>query len=244
MSIGYEQVYQLRTGDFDRYCRPQPASVLDIFQDIAGVNAESMPNMSFADMQRQQLLWVVTRIRYELVACPALHEQVHVRTWPLAPSRKGFQREYVMESLDGRVYILGSSEWIVMDANTRSFVSVKDIAGEGGDYASETVFDGRLRKIRTFEPHGPGHVLVPAHTDIDVNGHVNNTKYANYALDAVELGPDEPITSFQIDFRHELMDGQETTVYARREGDEVVTMGMQGDVVSFATRMLVGHATS
>ena len=233
MSIGYEQTYQLRTGDFDQYRHPLPASILDIFQDSAGVNAESMPGMDIATMDERGLLWVVTRLKYELVGMPALHQQVRVRTWPLAPKRKGFQREYLMESLEGEVLAKGSSEWIVMSAATRGFVSMKDVASGEGDYRTDTVFEGRMRKIAPFEPQGEGHTLVPTFTDIDTNGHVNNTKYANYALDALQLGPSEVIRTCQIDYRRELRAGQHVTVHTRREGTRALVMGTQGGEVSF-----------
>ncbi|MEF2845386.1 MAG: thioesterase, partial [Eggerthellaceae bacterium] len=67
MTIGYEQTYQLRTDDFDRYSRLQPASVLDVFQDVAGVSAELTPGMTWREITDAGLVWVVTRIKYEVL---------------------------------------------------------------------------------------------------------------------------------------------------------------------------------
>ena len=47
MTIKYEQTYQLRTGDFDRFAHLLPSSILDVFQDVAGVNAEIVPGMTW-----------------------------------------------------------------------------------------------------------------------------------------------------------------------------------------------------
>lgn len=237
MSIGYEQVYQLRTCDFDRYRRPRPASVLDIFQDVAGVNAESMPGMDLATMDANHFMWVLTRVKYEVVSNPALHEQVKVHTWPLAPTRMGFQREYTIESLDGQTRIQGSSDWVVLDWAEHNLVPIKEITDGSGDYATEKVFPERLKKIRKFEPEGEGYKLMPTFTDIDMNGHVNNTKYGDYALDALELGPDEAVRTFQIDYRHELHDGEHVMVYTQRREDEALVMGMQGEEVAFMVRI-------
>lgn len=229
MPIGYEQTYQLRTGDFDQYEHLQPASVLDICQDIAGANAERTPSMSFAEMSAAKLLWVTTRIKYEVVQTPPLHAQVKVRTWPLAPTRIGFQREYTMHSLDGELLVKCSSEWVMMSSETRSFVSARDVYAGPDDFSEETVFTGKLRRTRAFDAtKGSGAMVKPSFSDIDVNGHVNNTKYANYILDALELGPDEAIKSFQIDYRHEIRLGDTVEVFAQRtDGGAVMAMGVR-----------------
>ena len=41
-SLFLEKDYRLRTGDFDRYRRLHPTAVLDLFQDIGGLQAEMM----------------------------------------------------------------------------------------------------------------------------------------------------------------------------------------------------------
>ena len=41
-------------------------------------------------------------------------------------------------------------------------------------------------------------------SDLDVNNHVNNTKYADYVLDAVNPTKAETLDVFQIDYRKEV----------------------------------------
>mgnify|MGYP000450239005 CR=1 FL=1 len=53
MTIEYEQTYQLRTGDFDRFAHLLPSSILDVFQDVAGVNAENVPGMTWKAILRK-----------------------------------------------------------------------------------------------------------------------------------------------------------------------------------------------
>lgn len=230
MTIEYEQTYQLRTGDFDTYAHLQPASVLDIFQDAAGANADRTPGMTMEDaVEGTKLLWVITRLKYEVVATPALHEQVKVRTWPLAPTRMGFQREYTIKRLDGELLVKGTSEWVLMDAVTRSFVSARDVYNGPDDFSTERNFEKKVRKLRDFEPADKGCRITPTFTDIDVNGHVNNTKYASYVLDALNPGKDEVIRTFQIDYRHELRCGQSVDIHLAREDGAVTALGISDD---------------
>ena len=238
MAIEYEQTYQLRTGDFDRYAHLQPASILDVFQDVAGVNAENVPGMTWKELTDAGLFWVVTRIKYEIIETPALHEQVIARTWPLAPTRLGFQREYTMRGLDDRLLVKCSSDWILMDYATRSYVSARDFYTGSYDFSKETVFDKKVRKIHTFEPHDDGILLDAQFVDIDINGHVNNSKYTNFVMNALDLGEDETIHTFQIDYRHEVRPHDHMRLHSQREGNVITTIALNKEKeCMFATKI-------
>lgn len=226
MTIGYEQTYQLRTGDFDRYYHLLPSSILDVFQDVAGVNAEQVPGMTWKELSDAGLFWVVTRIKYEVLETPALHEQVIARTWPLSPTRLGFQRDYTMRKLDGTPLVICSSDWILMDYKTRGFVSARDFYKGPVDFSRTKVFDKKIRKIKSFEPEDEGTRFKVSFVDIDINGHVNNSKYPNYVMNALDLPENEHIKTFQIDYRHELRPSGEVTIHSKRDGNIISSMGI------------------
>ncbi|MGI6033556.1 MAG: acyl-[acyl-carrier-protein] thioesterase [Coriobacteriales bacterium] len=230
MTIAHEQEYQLRTGDFDRYEHVQPASVLDVFQDIAGISADNTPSMSYEEMKARGYFWAITRIKYEVMRQPKMHERVIGRTWPLAPSRAGFQREYTIRSLSDELLVRGTSKWIVMDFANRSLVNAADVYQGPDDFSDETTFPDKLRKLKTIEPQGEPVRCTPAYTDIDLNGHVNNIRYANFALNAFGEGAARGVKTLQIDYRHEVQLGQTLEIYtATRETGEAVAQGMLED---------------
>ena len=71
-----------------------------------------------------------------------------------------------------------------------------------------------------------------------MNGHVNNTKYANYAIDALDPKENEIVTSFQIDYRHEVKKGDTLKVSVHRDGEIALVKGedLSGNVM-FACKM-------
>lgn len=64
-------------------------------------------------------------------------------------------------------------------------------------------------------------------SDLDLNGHVNNTNYATYASDV--LSPEEEILSMEIVFHKELKLGDTLTVYAKRQDNFVTVVGRRED---------------
>ena len=68
-------------------------------------------------------------------------------------------------------------------------------------------------------------MVIPTFSQLDCNGHVNNTKYANYVLDALQLSEETPIRTFQIHYRKELLLGASVTVYTQYENGVYDVMG-------------------
>ena len=131
-----------------------------------------------------------------------------------------------MRKLDGTPLVKCSSDWILMDYQTRSFASARDFYKGPQDFSEEKVFEKKLRKIKTFEPEEQGVEDVVSFVDIDINGHVNNSKYPNFVMNALELSENETIKTFQIDYRHELRLGDRVRVHSKRDGKTITSLGI------------------
>ena len=126
MSNLWSKTYTLRTGDFDKFGRIQPAAVLDLFQDAAGQHGEEL-GVGFDVMLQRSYLWVLVRVKFRILHAPHRYQTVTVKTWPLEPNRLSYRRDYCMEDEDGRKLIVGTSEWVVMHSEKRRLLSVPDL---------------------------------------------------------------------------------------------------------------------
>lgn len=216
--------YYLRESDFDMNSNILPSSVLSIFQDIAGFHAESM-GIGFASLLAKDLLWMIVRTKYIVEKAPQKHSTVKVRTWPLAPRGPIVRREYVMTDQNGDVLIRSSSDWTVVNCKSRTLESAKEIYPIT-EFLSETAIDDKLKKIKDTESFEPCGNVTAAFCDIDSNGHVNNTKYADYIINA--LKPQKAIKEFQIDFQKEVLLGEEISLFVGADENRIVIKGMDG----------------
>ena len=234
-----EKCYELRSADFDCYDRIHPSSVLSLFQDVAGIHANEL-GVGFDALMAQKTIWVLTKVCYRMVGTPRRYETVRVRTWPLPPARVNFRREYVMETPDGEVLIRGSSEWVVVHSEKRRVLPATDLY-PSDDYCTDTCFQGRLAKVPLFPTEGEGHRLVTGFTQLDINGHINNTCYADYVMDALAPGAGETVREMQIDYHRELRSGQEAALYLQRRDGTVLCRGMSGGECMFSCRVELGE---
>lgn len=227
MTAFFERDYWLRTSDFDAFGRIQPAAILDLFQDVAGAHSVDM-GIGAMVMWEKGLMWVLTKVKYRLEGPMKMFQRVKVQTWPLQPTRIGFQREYCIRDEAGELLVRGSSQWVLVDAVERHFMPVKEVYPEAMAFSDETMFEGKILRLREFEPQGEAYRRRPGWSEVDINGHVNNTKYANFVLDALAPGEDEPILGLQMDYHREVQAGTELHIETRRDGNTVLACGRNG----------------
>ena len=235
MTLSMERDYQLRWMDFDRHGRLQPAAALDIFQDVATMHANGM-GIGRDDMVPRGVFWAVVRTKLEMAKQPAHFQTVTVRTWPHTPTRFSFLRDFTMRDQAGDLIAKATTEWVLMDIEARKFVSVKDYYDGLDDFDEARAFERKPRKIPDFEEgNRPVVEVVPRFSDIDVNGHVNNARYANYLMDALDPDSASAVKTLQLDYRHEALPGAPLAVHALAEDGRVLMKGVNVEgAIAFA----------
>ena len=235
MALEMSLDYRLRWLDFDRYGHMRPETILDLFQDVATLQAESM-GIGHGAMLEKGVFWVIVRIKCEIVRQPEHYKVVTARTWPHTLSSFSFLRDFELLDESGDVLVKASSEWVLMNAETRRFAKVKGLYNGPTDFVGDRAFEGKMRKVPNFdEGNLPILEVTPAYSDIDLNGHVNNARYTNFVLDALKPDARLSMKTFQIDYRHEAMPGEPLHVHARVEEGRALVKGVNSDgITSFA----------
>ncbi len=245
-----DKKYPLRLSDFDKNNRLLPSSILDLFQDAAGAHA-TLLGKSGPELAKINQCWMLTRIRYEVIRQPALYEEVTVRTWPVESRRIELDRDYQILGGDGEVLIKGTSQWVVMDISDREapkLVPARDFELGVENYIQERTFERAFpRAVYTAVESDEPYLCRSCYTDLDMNCHVNNTKYANFALSSFgdTLSRDACIFGFRIDYTKEVREGEILRIHHQRQENadgtfDVVCRGeTDGTPVKFGVRFTI-----
>ncbi len=228
-ALEMQRGYRLRWLDFDRYGRLRPAAVLDLLQDMATLQAEVM-GIGYEAMQAKGVFWALVRLKYQMTGTPCHHQAVQVRTWPHTPSRFSFQRDYQILAEDGDELVKATSEWVLMDIAERRFAKVGDVYEAQGAFLGDRAFPCKPKKIAwPGQENLPVYEVVPQFGCIDQNGHVNNSCYPGFVMDALDPGPERILDTLQIDFRHEVVQGMPLQVHLNDEGERTAAQGVRPD---------------
>ena len=224
MNVEFSKNYYLRALDFDMDSRIFPRAVLEIFQDIAGAHAET-DGFGLNDLKSRNLFWIIVRTKFIIEKQPLKYTEVKVKTWPLEPKGYFFRRDYTIEDQSGDILIRGSSDWMILNSETRSLTAAKDIYPEDTAYKTDLAIDEKLKKLRDFKGDTTQYTVTPAFCDVDVNGHVNNTKYADFVINAINPEGKE-IESFQIDYLKEVLKGEPLKILTGFEENKAFSKGV------------------
>lgn len=235
----FSSVYTLRAADFGLYSRLKPSSILDLFQDVAGRHAMEL-GCDGPTLLKRKLAWVIVKLRFRVLGTAHMYQPVTVSTWPLPAGRIGYQREYRISDAQGNTIVEGSSEWVLMDISSRRIAAAGNVYNLT-EHCEEKVFSDGFPRLRAFEAEGEAYSCLPPFSDFDLNGHVNNTKYANYVLDALRLPENEVISSFQLDYHREVLPGKALEIYHRRDENVILARGENEGEKMFSCRITLAE---
>lgn len=175
-------------------------------------------------------IWVIAWTQIHISRLPEAGEQVLLRIWPGRMKTMMQVRKYAFYAADGEVLACAASMFVLMDANTRSFAApseilkylpVVEIPGEPNLPPMRLEFPTELRKTLQRS------VLAE---EIDLNGHLNNTRYLDWAD---ELTEGRVPTSIWVQYAKELLEGQEVTLRYELGEDGLYARGSSAAAESF-----------
>jgi acyl-ACP thioesterase len=175
-------------------------------------------------------IWVIAWTQIHISRLPALGEQVILRIWPGKMKAMMQVRKYAFYTAAGEPLACAASIFVMMDANTRGFAAPSEIL----KYLPVVELPGEpdLPPMRLNFPSELGQTMTRtvAHEEIDLNGHLNNTHYLDWA-DGL-MGEKTP-TSLWVQYVKELMEGQEVTLRYELGKDGLHVRGSSAAAESF-----------
>jgi acyl-ACP thioesterase len=157
---------------------------------------------------------------------PHADDIIHLRTWPSTREGLFTCREFEMRDRNGDLFSRATSSWAVLDLASRRPVRLQECLPQypltarralDDDFASLPHFpdtaDDTFRELP----------FLVRRSDQDSNQHVNNTVYADWALEAV---PDDVaachLQSLEVSFRAEVLYGDSilSQCVVKRSGDD------------------------
>ena len=214
---------------FDVNDRISIKSILNIFQDVASIHAEEI-GVGYQEMLNKNLYWVLSRIKIDIIQMPEINQSVIVETWPHEKGRIDFDRDLRILSEDGKVLIIGTSKWCVIDTINRK-LQRSDNINYNGEIYPKLNYEDKLNKISI-----PNNEIIEkskykvAYSDLDHNLHMNNTNYANLVMNTIK---NKKISHFEINFLNECRLDDEITLYHTSDNSHEYVIGKIKETQTF-----------
>ena len=209
----FETDVPVRYHELDSHGDLKPVTLLNYLQDAAGLHASQL-GVSVADLRRQGLIWVLSRLHLVVDRYPRAGQTVIVKTWP--STRQGLFSCREFELLDGRGgkgVARATTSWAVLNIASRRPVALDVCLPAYPLYERRAIYDdfSTLEQFPAGTLHSESRFRV-LRDDLDSNKHVNNAIFAGWALesvpDAVAAGS---LAELEITFRAEVLYGDTVT---------------------------------
>ncbi len=213
-----EEKFRIRTYECGIDGRIKIFSLMQYLQEIAALHAEQL-GLGFDKLSEMNGYWVLSNIRIEISRLPGRDDEITLRTWPSGYSRTIATREFVGKDQNGSDLFHAGSEWMVLNKETNRLKNLfrLDLS------LPKTGVKALPDELNRLEPNGDyrvGAVREPPvrvpRSSIDLNGHVNNTEYVRWGIDALSRAfkLEDSIRYVQATYLSEVFEGDELDLLA------------------------------
>lgn len=232
--MSHQENYYLETSLVDKNLNLKLSSLFLLFQDIAGKHAEEL-GIGKASTTDVGLKWIITRYRIDFNKLPKYGETIKLVTYPGKRNPFFFFRHFYMEDLEGNLLLKASSVWVVLDAKTNKVktnpfsVEVPEEFLEDELPNPDKILEDATTLVSTREV---------TYSDIDLNGHLNNTRYIEFIQDIhdSEFYKNHEIKTLTINYSQEIKEGNTVNIYSNNQNPEIIK-GKVNDVESFKIKI-------
>lgn len=210
----YKTKHRIEISDVDFMKKLRLSILFRYFQDIASLHAEKL-GVGIETLEKERrLAWILMRMRVEIVRMPIWDEEITLETWPQEP-RLFCERDYYVKDAEGKIIIRAASVWAIFDMKARK-LSRDKITYEGlGTIVKERAIENKKRPPNPPGQFEPAYKKVVGYSDVDMNGHLNNSRYIDYIMDCFSLEGHQKyqVKAIEVDYLNEALPGDSLVLY-------------------------------
>jgi acyl-ACP thioesterase len=190
ISKHFEQ-FKIRASEVDLNGKATLPALCSLFQEVAG-NHALMLNFDISQLHEQNLTWVLHRMDIKISRFPDWRETITIETWPAAGDALRAYRDYRILDENGTQIGCCLSYWMMMNLKTRRPTRMPKEVLELRLDEIEHVLPLKKDRPRPIKQTDVQKNFSVRRADLDMNKHVNNSKYLEWMLENL---PEKTLTT-------------------------------------------------
>lgn len=178
----YEQNFSIYSYLVDIKLDLTLSNLMCFFQEVAWAHS-NREDAGWKFLQSKEMFWALIKFYLKIHRMPQWEEKIKVRTWAKATKQIIYPRDFEVVDESGNLLVAATSDWVILDK--KNFRPQKNILQE----EEKMILDRfaiqenipKIPKINFSEEEGGCKSVL--YSDIDMNQHVNNTRYLMWAID-------------------------------------------------------------
>ncbi|MFH1913282.1 MAG: acyl-ACP thioesterase domain-containing protein [Pseudomonadota bacterium] len=185
----HDHAYDVRSYEPRQDGRIPITAICNQLQDIASRHADAM-GFGYHDLETSGHYWLLARLHVMMERMPGYGEGVRVRTWPSGNERLVATRDFLIlepgqGAEPGAVMGRATSAWVTMNTRTHRPDPPSEVLHERLIPEVEHALVFPAKSVTRLRAGDHETAVTARRADLDINGHVNNVRYAEFCLEAV-----------------------------------------------------------
>lgn len=225
----YEKNVIVNSRDVDGAGHCRASALLAYLQDASAEHSALCGCDRKRLVERYHVFWMLTRIKVHLERPICWLDHLTIRTGHRGAKGILLYRDYEL-LVDSTLVGDACALWVLPDLNTRKLLNtsttpIPELAASAGGLTP------RIRHLTALHPPADLPLMearLMRYSDTDVNGHVNNTKYADFACDALNmegLSQEQYLGGLEITYHEECMPGETLLLSGGGAGEAMFVHG-------------------
>ena len=193
--------YRIHSYEVDRSSRALPHVLLCYMLNSAWAHVNDS-RFSFNSLHDDGQFWVLSRFLAVFHQIPRWDDELTIETWGKGIDKLFASRDFVIYSDAREKLISATSAWLIIDRKTLRPLRMETLKEQFPFQSERHELENKLEKIRARSVPGTNTEFKVRYSDLDVNQHVNSSKYMQWILDSfpVEILEGKNIKSFEINY--------------------------------------------
>ena len=182
----YEETMKPTLEDFGRDGNITEKAVLRMLENIACYHSD-MVGYGAGTMNETMIGWILLEWKVKILRLPKYGEQLRVTTWSRGKATLfTTYRDFELFGEAGELCVIASSKWALIDLHTKKPAVVGEELIEKYQTEKRLVFEEPdMERLREPREYTGGTEFRVGRRDIDLNGHVHNLCYLDFAYEAL-----------------------------------------------------------
>lgn len=227
--IVFTKTLKVNFGQCDKNRKMHLSELLLLTSDV-GVEDYTLRGITWEVLTEKKVALLVSRTSFHIIKMPVKDQFIRVRTWEEKETGLQFTRRFeILDEKTQEVLVTASTLWILVDLNSRKIIP-----------AAKFDLRDRPQTVSEYAGIAPGKISLPEDavsagkrtvrfSDMDANGHMNNSKYGNYIYDCLpEDLQNRDVREIRINYSKEARIGEEIEMklHVSEEGSRAVVAGI------------------
>lgn len=156
--------------------------------------------------------------KVKLFKRPCWNEEILVKTWAREFLKVSSFRDFEVTDKEGKLIATATTEWVLIDTKKGTIGKITDEMKEKYGKVEKSVFTEEvISKLKPAENMEKIYEYTAKRRDIDVNHHVNNANYLEFAYDAFPGSENIKFDNLEIYYKKQIKLGETVSIFYSKE---------------------------